>query len=520
MAYLSLTEQPADFAPAYKPIIWGFTSTRSPVNNMAGETVGIVSIGQATAADVGTYGAPLTVGDVFVIHGAIAFDIFVPGQQVLIAGTADGLYDGLYRIKYDVTSTVTVLDTEYVGDDSNGSIAKNYENYRLIGYVSTQNHAEDVRFAISPAGDDVFRWNVADLCATTFKDVFDIAEPSLATEGIDAAGYITQTYQGIVYEAYMVPDTNGINVYTEFDKGENIQIRGVAVNSVQPYHHIEEDSGSVDLVWEDDLAEYKVAADSDNETRWLTYAPRGFVDGTKRPEKAIPIGPDDDYFLAHLFNGTDTAMKLRVQSFDQDGTSLLISTIDYTAYTGSTLIPCGPLNLGANIDPAAHHYTVHIKDASLIDRSERMVFRIDEQCNSGQRRLFALNEFGAIDAYTLTGREARETTVKRDVAYRIDLPVDLLTSTRRGATQRRTYATDIRRTYTNTTRTENKKTLRWLVDCFFESPDVRALIYENTSGEQVWTQVIIDTQTLKMGGVGGRMLLAYSFGIDEQKQRR
>lgn len=527
MPFFSLVRQPAHFASAYKPVQWGWTSQRSPVNTVPGEIAAVTLIRVATAADVTTYGGTLEVGDVFVVHGTIAVGILTVGQAISIANTVSALYSGVYHVTKIISTNVTVIDAPPAStDDTNGTIRKYYEGYRLIAKVSMENIPLPVRRVVNSDLNSEFILDVRDIAQRSFFDVFDITAPASTDIILDAAGYVTQSYTIRVYEGYMVPDANGINVFTEPAKinASNSYLHGpdIVVNSVQPYHHIDEDDQEPDLLWENDLAEYEVTQTSTSPVmRFLTYGPRGLNGSAFDPGKAQLVGTDEDMYLGFLWDDDeDIDVVLTVGSYDVDDVLIgSLVNIDFEAPRDSGILTVGPRNLGSNIDAAAHHYKVTLRIqigvATYVAITETFCYEIDTACHVRPRRFHWLNSFGCVDGYTATGTESRENTVKRE---RIKKPHMAATFTTAGGDwQHRTYRTEPLRRYRIGTRTENRKMLRYLADDLVESADVRTWIYER-GDDFVWTRLNLLAEAHDLGYKGGRLSLEYFMAVDNVKQ--
>lgn len=515
-SHFTLVKQPAHFTSAYKPVEWGWISDRSPVNTIGGESnIGIANIRVATAIDVIAFGAPLSIGDVFVQHASVVLGTWKIGQAVTIALTTGGIYKGLYHVLKVVNVNITVIDSAPLAADTGGRITKFYENYHITVGVSIDNLPSAVTKRIVADLAGVFTVDIRDVARRSFKDVFEIAVPGTPTAVIPANGYITQSYKLIINEAFMIPDANGLNVYAEFGKQEIVNpLRDVVVNSVQPYHDTVDD---VDLKWTDDLADYEVSIATISPTkRFLTYAPDGQLGTVYRPQTAMIIGSEEEYFLAFLNAGTPgDYIGIRLYSYDAAGVQLGTHEIPSVLPSYSGLIPIGPLNLATNLDLGVHHYRVSLRNNTTnLDVTDPFYFTIDTAChNDDRRRFFWLNPFGTIDAYTCDGKVSRNTDVKRSTMTKPHMRTDLATT--RGDWQRRVYKNDILRHYGTMTSVLSKDFLRYLCDDLLESPDVRANIVDG-----IWTYVILDTEKADLGFKRGRLQLDHSLGIDNNKQQR
>ena len=524
MAILNLTQQPSRFASAYKPMEFVFTSQKSPVNSAPGESnIGVASIGVATAGDVIAYGAPLEVGDVFVVHGFSPLTNWPLGQMITLSQGVSGHYNGEWRVLKQVSTTVTVIDAEDLGSDTGGRISKFYENYSLIASIVFADMPYAVEKNIIADPDGNFVLDVSDVAQRVFDpngtkgDIFKIAEPDQPFALIDAEGYITAKYTVSIIQGYMVPDANGNNVYFRAIKPQPTITTAelIAVNSVQPYHHIDEQTGETDLLWDDNLAQYEVAIEPGLiSRRFLTYRPLGgeLTHATYDPRIAQRVGPEDDLWLAFLWGLEATnRLSLRISAFTENGFALGSTDTAMVPNRASHLFNAGPNAL--TLPSGTHHYRISIAN----DLSQNVVgpiwATVDTKCDSGAR-FYYLNAFGAIDQYTLESKVSRETSIKRRTVTRDGMRT---TPGRRGDYNRRTVGSEILRSYSGTTRTENKAVLRYLSDELVESSDVRTLINKTTPS---YTYVIMEVDKASMGAAAGRLRLEWSLGVDNRKQRR
>lgn len=524
MAAISIKEKPPTFRSVHKPIRWGFESMRSPVNTMLVESgVPITTIGVATAADVALYPS-MVVGEVYIDHALVSLATWGVGQAVLVENTNNDLYEGIWHVTKRPALNITVIDAEAQGNDTGGTVTKHYENYRLIAEVDMQNLDEVVKRRLQPDKAGRFNLDVRNIAARCFKDIFEKAVPGTATTILDASGYITQAYKITVYEAFMVPDSNGVNVYTEFHKGDTLSGSGNAVNSVQPYVHVGGLSNT-DLAWEDDLAEYicTLSTTQSDVKRFLTYSPRGVVQSTLNPDpdQVQLIGEDDDGFLAFLWNDLEgQPLSVVVGSYDANdnllGSNVVIASV---SPDHSAVVPVGTRNLGGNINAAAHHYKVGIINASGFLVTETFSFQIDRTCHPSSRRFYFLNHFGGIDQYTSVGRETVEDAVARDVLTKPHMDVTI--SDTAGDWQRRVWRTDPRRSYTIGSASMRRDVLRWLAWDMLSSPDVRLVtdpeeILDSTDG--LWTRIILEGDAYPLGSRHGRLVVRYHHGTDNVRQ--
>lgn len=507
---LTIVEQPPTFSSAYKPLTIGITSTKHPNNTTPGESgIAILTIKVADAADVATYGSPLDVGDVFIGHSTVALGILPVGQTLKVTGSNIPAYDGVWRVLKEVSDKVKVINADDFGVAGIGTMEKYYEGYTLIGKLGVQAVGGTTLYDVSPdLSSGVFYLDPSDRIRATFKDVFGIADSDLPTQLIDAEKYITQKYGVLFEEAYNIPGADGVSVYTKLEKtGATTIVRDkIAVNSVQPYHHVAEVTGSTDLLWEDDLDAYTV--DSTGEYRFLTYRNGG---STYSERTAQRCAHSDAVWLAFLFKGTDDTYRIRRKTYQASGAATTTFE-DVTLEKDSYLINVGPEASSFGTDVVRYSVSLYFGSTELIPE---IWFTIDATCYAGTR-FYALNRFGAIDSYTVDGGKAsRSVEVKRSV---LSKPMMGRRLTVAGDYNRRTYASDPVATYEQTTRKEGIEAARWILDELLSSPDVRIQIYNRDYA--VYTPVIFDTDKANAGVRASAFNLSWSLGVDNIRQTR
>ena len=507
---LFLVESPPTFRSAYKPLSIGLTSTKHPNNTTPGESgISILKIKVADAADVATHGSPLEVGDLFIWHATVSLGLFPVGQTVKVTGSDITAYDGVWRVLKEVGAKVTVIACDDFGTAIMGLMEKYYENYTLVARLTTQAVNGTKEYDVSPDPSGVFYLDPSDRIRATFKDVFSIADSSLSTQLIDAEKYITQQYEVLFEEAYNIPDADGINVYTELKKkGASLIVKDkVAVNSVQPYHHLEEVSGNNDLLWEDDLDDYTVT--SSGSYRFLTYRNGG---STYNERTAQRCGYSDAVWLAFLYAGTapDT-YRIRRRTINASGATTTTFE-DVILEKDSYIINVGPEASSFSTNIVRYSVALYYGSTELITE---IWFTIDETCDRGTR-FYVFNRFGALDAYTADGGKLSKGT---DVNRRtISKPMMGATIGVGGDYNRRTYATDPTATYEQTTRKEGIEAARWIIDEMLSSPDVRLQVYDGDVA--AYTPVIFDKDKASAGVRASRFDLSWTLGVDNIRQTR
>jgi len=505
----TLSASPTGFRSAYGPLEVVLNSPRSPVNTIAGESsIPISQVKLADATDVSIYGSPLEVGDLFVQHAAVPLGTWTAGQTMKVEGTDIDSYNAVWRILKVVTDKVIVINATHVGTATGGLLSKHYENYTVFAEVKMQATSEKITYELKPNSAGEFVLNPTDFAQRSFKDIFEIADPSLDFGLIDAETYITQNWSAYFTEGYNVPDADGVNVFEYREKlGDTLSIANlIAVNSVQPYHHIEEGTGLPDMLWEDHLEDYTVSTE-EIRRRWLTFHPST---GSYDSQTARRVAYNDDHWLAFLWSGATETLRVKVDYTLSNGVTSSLYT-DVSVSKKSYLMNVGADTLG--LDPSVVKYGVSLYFGTTKLIAETW-YTVENSCEP--RTVFhALNSFGSIDTYGVDGKVNRSTTIKRQTVTKPNIRRTLTTA---GDYNRRTYATTTQRGYSITTRKEPKAIVRWLCDEVIESPDVRAQIYNGDV--DAYTYVIFGNEKVGMGYRASRLELEWSYGVDNRKQRR
>lgn len=413
-----------------------------------------------------------------------------------------------------------VIDADGTASSFGGTAALVYDRLRLVADV-TFTGGEAQRYYLESDTDNIFRLDIRNQAQREFADVFSIANPSADFNdgAANGATYITNRYTITIQEGYNV-FTDGVPVFT-LDKGSTFTpnpANAIVVNSVQPYHHYDEWAGESDLNWDDNLAGY-IASNSTTGARrvpMLTYFPS--YDGTAKTMQEVYT--DEAAFLGFL-SATPGACIVRFRYYDSAG-SLLDQDQIFTDYgDGSGLIPCGPVNI-TNLNASADYYTVEVTDNSDNAVTLPYAFKVLRDCTRERRRIFALNKFGSIDAFTWVSRESRVNINARDTVSKPTMPASV--NSTGGDWQRRTWRNNPTRIYSNLSQPMSRALLRWVSDEIIESPDVRTVIHEPSivgpDFPRWWTRVILTRTEDELGFEHGRLRIEYTYGVDNQVQTR
>ena len=511
--------RPARITSAYKPNIWAFKSDKAPLPPPGESTpIGIILVANQAAVD----SFPgLVIGDVYVIHPAVNLGTWTPGQQIRISGTQVADYNGLWRVRSTPLNTLTVIDapadTVNVGGSLNGTLAKVYERYRVVVDVKFDTQDEAQRYYLDQDPDGYFRMDVRNQAQREFgrNDVFGIATDGMTLDIVTADDLITNKYSLTIGEAYNIPNSEtGVNEYHVIfkDVAEPINNKdNIVVNSVQPYHHLNEWDGTVDLTWNDDLDGYTINQTDTGAAvkRLLTYFP-GYLSTDSGPFAAQTVGTADTAFLAFIsWSINPLTWGVRVSKTNANGTTSTTTTY-YTVAGNSFIVPVGPANvvIGANVV----HYDISITNEAGQEVSRRYRYNVDRTCHLSPVRVWALNKFGAIDTFRFIGYDKRGTGIARDFVTKPTMAVPIGAA---GDYQRKAWRSTPERTHLTESETLPKPMLRWVVDEIIESSDIRTVVYGG-----MWTPIVNKTDEVDMGFRSGRISFEYAYGVDNMVQTR
>ncbi len=506
----SLVSQPVNYAAAYKPLLWSFTSSYFPVNSNPGENnIPILEIRIATAADITTFG--VNEGDVLMQYAGTP-GLLNPYQQFSVNQTDLGLYQGTYRTRRAINVGLAVIDAEWVGDDTGGLLSKVYERYVVIAEVSFSGLPNPVRYELKADPDGIFTMNIMDAAQRGFTDVLSAvgcAPGSPHTLIQDGESMITQTYKMRILHGYILTTDTGDFSFVEVTKGVEVKFGPfVVVNAVQPDNHVDID-GTVDLSWQQDLQAYigSIGTTGANVARFLTYAPRvGQV-----------VGEDDDAFLAFLWKGGSTRVLLTVGTYDDTNTLIAITNTLVQTPLNSGVICVGPRNLGSIITPETVKYRVVLRnenEQSLFDYYE---YRVNRKCGEAYIRPQALNPLGGIDSIGFNIRQRNAVSVDRLTMSKPNMDVDY-SPTWTGDFNTRTWAVDMLRGYGVSSTPQTAVMRKFFGENIFTSPDVRIPINDTR-----WTPIIITTKDLDLYTSEQKpapIRFDFVLGTDNMRQRR
>jgi hypothetical protein len=497
---LTLISQPERWTSAYRPIEFAFRSTLQD-GTEANDNIPILDITQLGVETVLRLTNQFASGDINV------------GEPIRIAGTTFGTYDGTWRVTRIVATTFDVqvaINAPYTSDDFGGTATRIYDNLRVgCEVVFTRFGTIAVPFTLDADPDGIFTLNIEDAAQRQFASPFTEAlYGGPANIYLSANTSVAMGYYVVAFERYTAW-TNGVPSVVEIRKPFELNLRGYrVVNMVHPYHQ-EFNDGGIALDWQDTLDDY-IFSQQATGRKFLTWGDRN----------TQQVGPNDPFYLAMLWdagsqtNGTD----LVVSTYQSDGTFInstsfdLDATPDYAAF-----LNVGPDALGSAIPANAAYYLVGVRNRNDGFISETFRLNIDRNCHEVGRRMYWQNKLGGIDQYTFKGREVERTVTQRDSIVRRYIP---LNSTR--GFNARMYRTTPERRFVLSSLQVNGDVLRWLVQDFFESSDVAALINTKARTPHYWWTPVLILSDEAMGRTSEnllqRLVIEYTLGVDNRSQ--
>lgn len=506
---VSVVDSPGPFAPAYKPVQWTFVSDRSPNTNPNESAIQVFIIAPADQNLVSAVPG-LSIGDIYVVLTGAFASVFPLGQAVEFTGTTGGNYDGIHRVIKNISASSFVIDSTNTNGSLGGLATKYYERFAL--YARVRFSGVEQTYRIDDNGSGRFTMDIRDQAQRSFKDVFELVPPGTTWDPVQSNEHITNTYSISVGEGYNIPDEQGVNRYIVDFKDPLILIDDKSqsvVNNVQPYHHTNDwQGGAVDLNWDNNLKAYRVDISSPVVNfRALTYANPG-----SRTSELQTVRPGDDHFLAFLLQDP-TNISIRLKTFTESGSGTTYSNLNsYGISGGSMIVPCGPINLGLPGDIVTYSITL-TRTFTAVAITEEYWFKVDYTCHKAPRRFYALNKFGAIDAYTFIGYEKREDTYERKFVQRPMMPSQVAPG---GSWQKRGWKTTPERRYTITSGTLSKGFIRYVADEILESADLRTIIDPSLG----WTHLVNLGDSNELGFEHGTLRAEYAMGVDNTVQTR
>ena len=455
----SVTSQPATPASCYRPMRFNVVRTVPPGTL-------IVEVFIADSSDVSSLGNGLQAGDVVVYFTGTVFGaVSVQAGQTIIMDADCGPYAGVQMVTnyfVDGSDKYMVIDAVNAGDFTPASMTGSFKvwlnNYtihcRVLVYTDPNGAPQVVDLSKLPSGVT----NSASFdVALVIKDYFSHMIDTIMADGIlfDAHGIASLFYRVHIAEAYDQPSGvlmdpfDGTHTILE-DDVELASTFRVAVNGIHPYT-------GTNLDWSDsDFSDFVIGVPT---SRFLTNAPR-----------RITLNRGDSFRLVMLTAQADdyalTAKRVvSVTGVGSEGADIEIGL------TSSFAIACGPADIAGLFETEPTRYIVRIRD--IIDpavQSETITIDVVDKCTEVRRPFGWLNKLGGVDMYTFTGREITSSKVKRATVrkpYGIGTGFDWT---------ERQYRSEPDRTAMVSTLPLPKEVREWLVQDFFESPNINAVI--------------------------------------------
>lgn len=387
---LSILSEPRDLLPVYTPVAYRIKTDRYP-NTIPGESNrSIVSIAYPTSTQLAA-NTVLESTDILVQHSAFASGTLAAGDRVIMR-TTDGLYDGIHVVRKVVTTGLTVIDADYLGDDTGGVMSK-YYNKLTLRCVVTINGVEDPEpYDVGFDASGEAKFDIRTRLQRAMDSTLDTLDSGGFSEGLTSHHV---RYSVAFHEGYMIP-TRGVPTFFDNLDSEVRSSTKTGVMAAQPYTHT---LAGQQYQYGEYLVDFRVF-DVLLGARFLTHMPRGVE---------IPIGRDEfarlDYLLGKSIAFSSPAdMVLRVVAYS--GAGLLVASNDIAiSGNGQTtrFIQCGPRNFSSLYIPStATKYTVQLVGASSV-YSEKLTFRIITRRCEEWVRFHWRNKVGGFDSFAFDG---------------------------------------------------------------------------------------------------------------------
>jgi len=509
----SLITGPTFPCSLYRPIEYQYSVA-------LGTARGITSIRVATSADVVSFPS-LTEGvSVLVVHAS--FTGFSVGQHMQISGA--GAWNGIRKVVEVLDATHTVLDGAGYDEVTTGLMRFYYNNRKLVVYLwhdtSETEPRATLKVDVDENGTAVFSVNSVLQSWIQSERLHDVINVDLDLDGYVSTEFLsTVIFRMSVFDAYDVPDANGVNVWTIqgiFDP-ENGTPQSV-VNGVHPYDHMNDYEQASLLQWfNEDMKVYELG--NEDTARFLTYGPRNGdqVFSIFDKGRLVVLLPNSSGFAGSL------SYRIVVYGYDESNIPTQIGqSAPFTppANVSSFAIPCGPMELAAfvNPDPTIFAYKYYSVELALGDVggtvTEFIKFELNSACKEVRRRFHWLNKLGGIDAYTFTRREvmavkAKRTTVSKP--YASGLFFDY---------RQRMQRVDPTRSYTVSSQQVKPNVRRWIAEDLFESANILTYPTQFVTSERL-SPVIITSDSMDAYSTERRksqMQLTYILGTDNLSQ--
>lgn len=242
---ITVQERPDDISAAYLPIVYQFTSDRSP-NSISNEVRNIVKITRAdNYAQFGTnfFGNPTTGFDPAPDDVVLRPELFIfgiaKGDFVTIENTSNGLYVGQFRVKeinnygdliLDTPLQESTLDFTIVTVTTGGTVSKLYKSFSVVLDLYINGNLQ-ARIRKQYNNENRFKFNVSnEIQKFITKDLLDSGQSGVV-KSINSSAPFYVKYA----EEYLVPDVNGVLSIFLDDFTDDVDNLKVGVNSAIQY---------------------------------------------------------------------------------------------------------------------------------------------------------------------------------------------------------------------------------------------------------------------------------------------
>lgn len=387
---LTILSEPRDLLPVYTPVAYRVRTDLYP-NSRAGESnITIVSIAYPTAPQLAAY-TELDSTDILIQHGVISTGTLLPGDRITLR-TSGELYEGVYTVRKVISPAFTVIDADYLGDDSGGVMSK-YYNKLTLRCVLTINGVEDSDpYDVTFDASGEAKFDIRARLQRAMDSTLDTLDAGTFSEGLTNHHV---RYSVSFHEGYMIP-TRGVPTFFDNLDSEVRSSTKTGVMAAQPYTHT---LTGQQYQYGEYLVDFRVF-DVLLGARFLTHMPRGIE---------IPIGRDEfarlDYLMGKSIAFSSPAdMVLRVVAYS--GAGLLVASNDIAiSGNGQTtrFVQCGPRNFSSIYIPSTStKYTIQLVGSSSV-YSEKLTFRIITRRCDDWVRFHWRNKIGGFDSFTFDG---------------------------------------------------------------------------------------------------------------------
>lgn len=519
---VTVTSTPQLWESAYKPLEWRFTSTKLPNTEPGESAIPVAQIRRANAADVLTF-PTLQSGDTLVIHSPISNVSF--GDFIEISGTQNGLYSGEFRVLKTPSPNYTVIQSPWLGDDSDGLMTKLYRNYTLYVDVELVGHATR-RYKLKPDPSGEFVLDISSFAQATFTSPLDKITTGAGTTMYGADGAIAMRYDFTVFEGYEIPDDNGVMTFTQFNRiALAVRRNFKVVNNVHQYNRVDQ-YGDVDFDWNTKLIETSGAADyviapggTANKSYFLTFMPitKGLPKSADT-QASVRMGVNDEMYLAWLQSdqGAGVRSYIRIREYNSSNVNTFTRTIAFNNPDRAGIIAIGPKNLSRSgyLAAGTTYYRVELTNEDLDSISFPVYVTVDRTCSEASHTMHWLNKMGGVDSFNFHYRDSQLNTAQRKTLKK---PSQAFSGS---GWMMRTLKVDPARIYSAKADIVTPEVTAWLANDMFESVDVRQIAGD---GNDLWNYVIIVSDQMvaqnEVRNRNSRPRVDYMLGTDNRSHR-